>query len=101
MKLLELLTTADKGYGDGAMAGYFDEATGKHKNGFGDTLAQFVVLELSETFDKDADTATQLSVARNMMRNTQQDLQNVIDALEDYEAQAEKEGGDPDGTASK
>jgi hypothetical protein len=51
MTLLELLNTANQGYPDGDLEEYYDTKTGERKSGSGDTLAQFIVLELIDTFD--------------------------------------------------
>ena len=51
MKLPELLNAANKGYPDGYLAEYYETKTGARKRGSGDTLAEFIVLELIDTFD--------------------------------------------------
>ena len=62
MKLLELLNTANRGYPDGYLAEYYDTRTGERKSGSGDTLALFVVIELTETFDPEADDEARIDL---------------------------------------
>jgi hypothetical protein len=51
LSLLELLNIANEAYPDGFLGTYFDSKTGERIEGHGDSLARFVVAELSETFD--------------------------------------------------
>jgi len=82
MQLVELLKRANTGFNDGFLSEYFNEETGEYNpDGKGDTLAQFVVIEISETFDKDATDDNQLHEARHQMGNAIRDLQGVIDVL--------------------
>jgi hypothetical protein len=48
LTLAELLNIANDAYPDGFLANYFDPDTEKPKDRSGDTLAQFIVIELSE-----------------------------------------------------
>jgi hypothetical protein len=84
MKLIELLTAAEKGYGDALP---FDPDTGKHLAGpNGDTLADFVVLEISETFEADEDgvdnRCNQIGTALACMQQAQEEIAGVIAHLE-------------------
>jgi hypothetical protein len=81
MKLVDLLKKANQGYDDGFLSEYFSEETGELIEGQGDTLARFVVIELSETFDPDADDDAQLMEATRVMESVKDDIQNVIEAL--------------------
>jgi len=81
MKLVELLKKANEGYEDGAVAEYFNQETGELVEGKGDTLAQFVAIELSETFDPDADDDTQIQTAIEAMDMAKRDIEGVLAAL--------------------
>ena len=81
MTLVELLTLANSGYPDGEMAGYYDAETGEETNEGGDTLALFVVREIRETFDADADREAQLTEARRVVQRGIEDLQATLGAL--------------------
>jgi hypothetical protein len=85
MTRLELLNLANKGYPDGFLAEYYDEQTGKPKDrtidGLGDTLAEFIVIELSETFDKDACDTDQINAALSAIDSAIRELDSVQNAL--------------------
>lgn len=83
LTLLALLESANRAYPDGQLSWYFDEKSGtpiRNPDG-GDTLALFVVLELAETFDEDADRAAQLGEAIRLMERAVSDLQGVVAEL--------------------
>lgn len=67
MTLLELLDAANQGYPDGYLAEYYDTKTGKRKSGSGDGLAQFIVLELIDTFDSEATDDSQIGTATQVL----------------------------------
>jgi len=81
MKLVELLNKANEGYEDGYLENYFDPKTGEFIQGKGDTLSEFIVVELSETFDPDADDETQIAEAIRAMDMTKRDIEGVMAAL--------------------
>jgi len=81
MTLVELLNQANEGYEDGYLENYFDPKTGEFVQGKGDTLSEFIVVELSETFDPDADDETQLSEALSAMDMAKRDIEGVMAAL--------------------
>lgn len=83
MELIELMNLANKGYGDGMVAEYYDPVTGEFKANpdGGDKLAEFVAAELGDCFEDEAGD-TQLIDAVDYMEKAIKDLQNVIDALE-------------------
>ena len=85
MTLVELLNKANEGYPDGFLDEYYDHDTGalidrEHQN-WGDTLAQFVVVELVETFDPTASDDEQIVEALRVMHNAARDLQGVVLAI--------------------
>jgi hypothetical protein len=81
MKLVELLKKANEGYDDGYLSEYFNEQTGELVEGKGDTLAQFIVIELSETFDADADNEGQIGEAIHQMQRAKSDIEGIMAAL--------------------
>ena len=86
MKLTALLNKANAGYPDGFLATYYDNETGEKIAGSGDTLAQFIVTELVETFSEDGpgtNEESQIQTAVGTLENAIRDLQATIDALED------------------
>jgi hypothetical protein len=82
MTLLQLLTKASHGYPDRNLAAYFDAESGRPKPGSGDTLAEFIVKELADTFDPDAADEEQIRQALWALRRAQWDLHDTIRALE-------------------
>ncbi len=82
LSLVELLNLANEGYADGYLAEYFDPETGERRQGSGDTLAQFIVAELQDTFDAEASRSAQLQEARRVLSHAIDDLQGVIDRLQ-------------------
>jgi hypothetical protein len=83
MKLIELLNKANKGYDDGFLGNYYDPETGEENpKGNGDGLAQFIVVELRETFnEKDNDLAQRMEAIRALESAIAQ-LENVVHALQ-------------------
>jgi hypothetical protein len=80
----ELITIANAGYDSDSLAtnailDYYCNPRGT----FGDTLAQFVALELTEVYADDHSTAKQIAVAIGALKNAQDGLQRIIDALRD------------------
>jgi len=61
LSLVELLNLANEAHDDGYLAEYFDPDTGTSKAGSGDTLAEFIVREIRDTFDPNATRSAQLS----------------------------------------
>ena len=83
MKLPELLNAANQGYPDGYLAEYYDTKTGARKRGGGDTLAEFIVLELIDIFDSTASDDSQIDEATRVLESARRDLLGVIEALDD------------------
>jgi len=81
MTILELLNAANEGYPDGYLAEYYDPKTGKKVKSNGDTLAEFIVQEIIETYDAKATKQVQLESAAGCLRTAQNDLESVITAL--------------------
>lgn len=80
--LLELLNKANEDYPDGFLAMYYNLKTGVfNEDGSGDSLARFIVLELTETFEPEATRAQQIAVARHVLNRGMETLQHIIDVL--------------------
>lgn len=83
MTLREIMVVADKGYPDGMVWLYFADPKGKH----GDTLAEFIVRELRDTFDPDASDMRQIMTAAKAIQSAAKELEGVsvplVRALED------------------
>jgi hypothetical protein len=82
LSLIGLLDLASESYPDGFLAKYFDPDNGEFRQASGDTLAQFVVVELSETFDPNASRSDQLEEARRVLHRAVDDLEGVIKSLQ-------------------
>ena len=89
MKIVTLLNKANKGYPDGYLAEYYDAKTGEVCrdgrgvsvfNG-GDTLAEFIVVELHEVVNPKTTSKSQIAAATHALQNAINDIQGVIDAL--------------------
>lgn len=82
MSVRELLDKANRGYPDGFLSEYYN-TKGNFREGRGDTLAEFIVVELIETFDPDATEDEQLDEAVRAMERAREDIEGVIRALRD------------------
>ena len=83
MTLNQLVCRAASAYPDAFVLSYWDpeKEEPKPNPGGGDTLAEFVALELYESFDHDADDDDQLATAVKVMQSAADDLQAVAHAL--------------------
>ena len=84
MRMVDLLNKANGGYPDGYLTEYYNDETGEfNPHGRGDTLAQFIVTELEETFSSEQSDDDQLFSARHQLQMAVEQLQNTIAALTD------------------
>jgi hypothetical protein len=83
MKLSDLIQIANEHYDDEYLAMYFDfdNDVPALSQGQGDTLAMFVVAEIADTFDPDADDDDQLREAIRVMEAAARQLQVVANGL--------------------
>jgi hypothetical protein len=81
LTLADLLNVANKHYGESYLSRYFDGATGRFKRGSGDTLAQFIVHELGESFDSEHRREHQIAAAVQALERAKKDLQRAINGL--------------------
>ena len=86
MKLDELIHFADQFYPDNCIAAYWDDKyhapRTKPKNGKGDTLALFVVRELSDTYNEELDDKEQFHTAFLKMKSAITEMEALTAALE-------------------
>lgn len=85
MKLIDIMKIADAAYSDGILSlhGFYDPETGEPNYGYdeGDTLAEFICIEIAETYDPDVDDQGQLDEAARVIGNAAEQLSNVVAAL--------------------
>ena len=85
LTLTDLLNAANKHYDDNYLSAYFDAATGGPITGSGDTLAEFIVRELRESFDGKSSRKRQVVAAVHSLVRAKEDIQNAIDGLQEFE----------------
>lgn len=85
LTLAQLLRIAERGYRRGGLtlANYVNLRTGAFLRNppVGDTLAEFVAIELAETFDPGTNRLAQLNEAVRVMGRASEDLHLITDAL--------------------
>jgi len=81
MKLSELIHKAAAAYPDARLFAYWDGQRAVSNPAVGDTLAEFIVRELCDTFDATADTPAQCVEAVRVLRKAMADLQVVLDVF--------------------
>lgn len=94
MTLNEIITRAASVYPDCWVLQYWDtrrQCAVRNKEG-GDTLAEFIAVELYETFDADASDAEQLDTAIVKMQEAANDLQAIVVALENLKQERARNG---------
>ncbi len=93
MTLDEIIQMADEAYPDGLVAR-------AHKGeDIGDTLALFIVRELTDIYDPDASDAEQAAAASGALGTAIDELQAVCSALENLSQQQGSGEGRPEGHA--
>ena len=83
MKLNELLEFVHRAYPSEDTRRCWDAKKQKVRTGAGDTLAEFIVREIADTFEIDAPEENQLDAALSAMRRACIELTGVIEALEE------------------
>lgn len=81
--LNQLISRAASVYPDKFILEYWDmkaKCPKENPNG-GDTLAQFIALELADTFDPEADDKEQVETAVRVMQSAANDIAAVMEAL--------------------
>lgn len=87
-----VLEAANRHYPDGFLAEYYDE-DGDRRDASGDTLAEFIVIELSQTVPEHGDPESRLSVARGVLVRAKQDLDRAIRGVEELADEFYDEAG--------
>ena len=82
MKLNELLEIVHRAYPDEHTRRCWDAKKRKVRTGAGDTLAEFIVREIVDTYDAAATDRAQIADAVLAMNKAQSDLDAVAKALE-------------------
>lgn len=82
MTLNELLDIVHSAYPDGATRECWDAERGRASSGSGDTLAEFVVKEIADTYGAQNTDTEQLSEAVRVMERACGDIGDVIEALQ-------------------
>jgi hypothetical protein len=85
MQLIDLLNIANRGYPDEWLSFLYHKQTGEtlaDADEQGDTLALFIVRELTEVFDPTNASDVQLYSAIGVMTKARDDLAGVVAALE-------------------
>ena len=82
MTLNELMEIVHGAYPDEQTRQCWDAKRQQARSDQGDTLAEFIVREIADTFDPDAPAEKQLDVALSEMRWACTELTAVIEALE-------------------
>ena len=82
MTLDEIIAIADAAYPDGFVARYWNaKRQAVRRANLGDTLAQFIVRELKDTFDPQATDAEQIATAAKAIENAASELAAVAAAF--------------------
>jgi len=81
LNLIELLKAANTHYADSYLSLYFDMRSGAPKRGYGDTLAEFIVRELRESFDERFSREQQVTAAVSALERAKEDIQDAIEGL--------------------
>lgn len=79
---MDLLNAANEHYDGSYLSVYFDATTGEPVAGSGDTLAEFIVSELCETFEKKSSRERQGATAVRVLDRAKDSIQNAIAGLE-------------------
>ena len=83
MKINDLIKLAAKAYPDRFVTEYWDfKKSCFDESGSGDTLAKFIAIELSETFESEVSSVDQLIEAIRVMDRAKENLGDVSFALE-------------------
>jgi hypothetical protein len=85
LTLMDLLNAANKHYDESYLSVYFDMTTGTPTAGSGDTLAEFIVSELRESFDGEASRERQVAATISMLEHAKKDIQNAIHGLKELD----------------
>ena len=80
--LNDLMEIVHNAYPDEFTREYWDEKKSMPKESSGDTLAEFIVREIHDTFDPKAAASAQLQEAARVMRTAERELGEIAEMLE-------------------
>lgn len=83
LTLMDILNAANEHYDESYLSTYFDVTNGERRDGSGDTLAEFIVCELRESFDEKSSRERQVAVEVRMLERAKADIQNAIVGLQE------------------
>ena len=83
MKLNKLLEIVHRAYPDEMTRECWDSRSQRARSESGDTLAEFIVREIADTYDAEATDEAQLDEALRVTRRACTELTGVIEALEE------------------
>ena len=81
MNLNDLIHKAAAAYPDARLLAYWDGQRAVSNPAGGDTLAEFIVRELCDTFDAKAGTQSQVAEAVRVLRKALADVQAVLETI--------------------
>jgi hypothetical protein len=82
--LADLLNAANRHYSDGYIAEYFDATTVEPKaSSSGDTLVEFIVREVGDTFEAESSREDQVGSAVRALECAKEELQSAINGLKE------------------
>ena len=84
MTLNELLEIVHRTYPDGLTRECWNKAKQRALGGSGDTLAEFIVREIADTYEATASDEEKLDEALRVMRRACTEITGVIEALEGF-----------------
>lgn len=90
MELISLMKLASTGYPADGLASFYDAETGLYNGEEGDSLATFIVREISGTYYTSGGDAAQLDEAIRVVEQAIADLQGVADALREARSSSRK-----------
>lgn len=83
LTLVEVLDIAAASYPDELLRVYYQANSGEfNEEGSGDTLAEFIVREIRETFDPDLTKTQQLQEVTRVLRKAIEDLESILKSVE-------------------
>lgn len=82
MKLNAIMDIVHSAYPDAMTRNYWDPVQRRPAPGMGDTLAEFIINEIADTYDGEADHSIQITEAIRVLERGCSDLRSVITALE-------------------
>ena len=80
----EIITVASSAYSDNYIADMywdFDKSQPKHNEEGGDSLAEFIAIEIADTYDESASDDDQLGEAIRVVETASRQLSDVAEAL--------------------